>query len=89
MIFFRASTQKYPSIFPPVRCNHSNASAAESTGTTHTLLQLLDHSNLGGIDPLQNQLSNTVTLLDCRPNQSAINYGPSGQWNIPGKSTSE
>lgn len=51
-------------VFQIVLQCHSNPSAAEPTGTTHTLLQLLDHSNLGGIDPLQNQLSNAVTLLD-------------------------
>lgn len=40
------------------------ARAAKATGSSHALLQLLYFDNLGGHDPLEHQLSNSVALLD-------------------------
>lgn len=40
------------------------ARAAKATSSSDTLLQLLDLDDLGGHDPLEHQLSNSVALLD-------------------------
>lgn len=40
------------------------ARAAKTSGSSHTLLQLLNLDDIGRHDPLEHQLSNSVALLD-------------------------
>ena len=40
------------------------ASAAEATRAAHALLQLLDFSNFGSVDPLEHQLRDAVAFFD-------------------------